>query len=43
MSVNNKNIVITSAARTPIGTFRGSLKEKPDLFNVLIDPLQFPI
>jgi len=29
MSVNNKNIVITSAARTPIGTFRGSLKEKP--------------
>ncbi len=28
MSANNENIVITSAARTPIGTFRGSLKEK---------------
>ena len=28
MSINiNKNIVITSAVRTPIGTFRGSLKE----------------
>ena len=28
MSEANKNIVITSAVRTPIGTFRGSLKDK---------------
>ena len=28
MSVKEKNVVITSAARTPIGTFRGSLKSK---------------
>ena len=28
MSVEQKSIVITSAARTPIGTFRGSLKNK---------------
>ena len=27
MSVDNKNIVITSAVRTAIGTFRGSLKD----------------
>ena len=27
MSETNKNIVITSALRTPIGTFRGSLKD----------------
>ncbi len=27
MNSNNKNIVITSAVRTPIGTFNGSLKE----------------
>ena len=27
MSENNKNIVITSAVRTAIGTFRGSLKD----------------
>jgi acetyl-CoA C-acetyltransferase len=26
MSIEKKNVVITSAARTPIGTFRGSLK-----------------
>ena len=28
MSVKEKSVVITSAARTPIGTFRGSLKSK---------------
>ena len=27
MNLNNKNIVITSAVRTPIGTFNGSLKD----------------
>jgi len=27
MSKDNKNIVITSAVRTAIGTFRGSLKD----------------
>ena len=27
MSANNKNVVITSAVRTAIGTFRGSLKD----------------
>ena len=27
MDTDNKNIVITSAARTAIGTFRGSLKD----------------
>ena len=27
MNLNNKNIVITSAVRTAIGTFRGSLKD----------------
>jgi len=27
MTINNKNIVITSAVRTAIGTFRGSLKD----------------
>ena len=27
MTSDNKNIVITGVARTPIGTFRGSLKE----------------
>ena len=27
MSIDNKHIVITSAVRTAIGTFRGSLKD----------------
>ena len=27
MSADNKNVVITSAVRTAIGTFRGSLKD----------------
>ena len=27
MGLDNKNIVITSAVRTAIGTFRGSLKD----------------
>ena len=27
MSMDNKNVVITSAVRTAIGTFRGSLKD----------------
>ena len=39
MSLEDKNIVITSALRTAIGTFRGSLKKKQahELGSMVID------